>query len=89
VDRQEIVAAVTSAISEVLEREVTGVSEESRLFEDIHLDSTSIMELLMSLEDSVNISVDPEALEIDDFKSVGALADYVERELAAFGARRV
>ncbi|MFE2727330.1 phosphopantetheine-binding protein [Kitasatospora sp. NPDC059327] len=76
-ERQNVVSAVESALSEVLERAVTGLTEDARLFEDLHLDSTSVLELLMVLEDTVEISVDPEALDMDDFKSVGTLTDYV------------
>ena len=77
-DRPKLVAAIETALSEVLEREVTGLTEETRLFEDIHLDSTSVLELLMALEDLVEISVDPETLDMDDFKSVGTLANYLD-----------
>ncbi|MBD0675094.1 phosphopantetheine-binding protein [Kitasatospora sp. NPDC091335] len=76
-ERQNVVSAVETALSEVLERAVTGLTEDARLFEDLHLDSTSVLELLMVLEDTVDISVDPEALDMDDFKSVGTLTDYV------------
>lgn len=82
-DRPKLVAAIETALSEVLEREVSGLTEEIRLFEDMHLDSTSILELLMALEDIVGISVDPETLDMDDFTSVGTLADYLDAQQAA------
>jgi len=81
-DRQSVVAAVGSALSEVLEREVAGLTEETRLFDDMHLDSTSILELLMTLEDSVGFSIDPESLDMDDFASVGTLTDYLQSQQA-------
>ena len=77
-DRPKLVAAIETALSEVLEREVSGLTEDTRLFEDIHLDSTSILELLMALEDIVGISVDPETLDMDDFKSLGTLTNYLD-----------
>jgi acyl carrier protein len=76
-DRMKLVAAVETALSEVLEREVSGLTENTRLFEDMHLDSTSVLELLMALEDIADISVDPETLDMDDFRSVGTLASYM------------
>jgi acyl carrier protein len=79
-DRSKLVSAVETALSEVLEREVTGLTEDARLFEDMHLDSTSVLELLMALEDIVGISVDPETLDMDDFKSVGTLATYLDAQ---------
>jgi hypothetical protein len=47
-DRAKLLAAIETALSEVLEREVTGLTEDTRLFEDVHLDSTSVLELLMA-----------------------------------------
>lgn len=76
-ERQEVVATVEVALTEVLEREITGLTEEVRLFEDLHLDSTSVLELLMALEDGMDIVIDPESLDMDDFKSVGTLTSYL------------
>jgi acyl carrier protein len=84
-ERHSVVAAVEAALSEVLERTVTGLTEDVRLFEDLHLDSTSILEMLMTLEDAIAISVDPEDLDMDDFKSVGTLTDYVLSQQAHSG----
>lgn len=76
---QTVVTKVESALSEVLEREVTELTEEMRLFEDLHLDSTSVMEMLMELEDSMGITVDPEDLDMDDFASIGTLVRWLHR----------
>ncbi|MEU6733284.1 phosphopantetheine-binding protein [Streptomyces physcomitrii] len=75
--RNEAVTAIESALTEVLEREVSGTEESARLFEDLHLDSTSVLELLMSLEDLVGIEVDPDELDADDFRTVGTLTDFL------------
>ena len=79
-DRPKLVAAIETALTEVLEREVSGLTENTRLFDDLHLDSTSVLELLMALEDIVGISVDPETLDMDDFRSVGTLAGYLDAQ---------
>ncbi|MFD5156639.1 acyl carrier protein [Streptomyces hawaiiensis] len=76
-----VVESVESALTEVLEREVSGLTPDVRLFEDLHLDSTSVMEMLMSLEDSMNVAVDPETLDMDDFMTVGTLTAYLQRLL--------
>ncbi len=78
-DDNTIVAQVETALSEVLEREVTGLTEEIRLFEDLHLDSTSVMEMLMELEDSMRIVIDPENLDMDDFQTIATLTGYLRR----------
>jgi acyl carrier protein len=82
-ERNGVISAVEQALSEILDRPVTDLTEDARLFEDLHLDSTSVLELLMALEDSVDISVDPEELDMDDLKSVGSLADYVQAQQTA------
>jgi len=75
--RQQVVGHIESALSEVLEREIADVTEETRLFEDLHLDSTSVLELLMSLEDVAGVEIDPDELDMAVFASVGSLTDYL------------
>jgi acyl carrier protein len=81
VNRDETIEAVKVALAEVLQRVLPDVDEHTRLFEDLHLDSTSVLELLMALEDSVGIAVDPEELQPKHFKTIGALADYALEQL--------
>ncbi|MFF4806500.1 acyl carrier protein [Streptomyces sp. NPDC001351] len=78
-----VVAAIAAGVSEALHRPVTGLSDDTRLFEDLHLDSTTSLELLMAMEDSFGLVVDPETLDMDDFETVGTFAAFVLRELAA------
>jgi acyl carrier protein len=80
-DRTAIVSSINDALSEVLNRDASGLDENVRLFEDMHLDSTSVLELLMALEDKLGIEVDPESLEMDNFKTLGTLTDYVSTAL--------
>ena len=81
-ERGEIIAVIESSIAEVRKEEVSGLSEDTRLLEDLRLDSTALLELLMSLEDALNIEIDAQSLSMDDFASVGTLADYVTRVLS-------
>jgi acyl carrier protein len=83
-DRSDIVSAVERALREVLNDAVPAtLAEDSRLFEDLHLDSTGVLELLMALEENLGIEVDPENLNMDDFQTVGSLTDYLAVTLAA------
>jgi acyl carrier protein len=81
-ERSEIISVLESSIAEVRKEEVTSLSEDTRLLEDLHLDSTSILELLMSLEDALNIEIDAQSLSMDDFATVGTLANYVSTILS-------
>jgi acyl carrier protein len=81
-DRASLVRAVAESIAEVLKSDLPALTERTRLFEDLHLDSTTILELLMALEDRVGMEVDPESLNMDVFASVSTLTDYVGEQLA-------
>lgn len=81
-NRPEIITHLQIALSEVLGREVTDLSTESRLFEDLALDSTSVIELLMSLEDTIGLEIDPDELGPEVFRTVGSLTDYIEAGFA-------
>jgi acyl carrier protein len=77
VDRQNVVTALENALTDVLERPVTGLTGDVKLFDDLHLDSTTMLEMLMALEDSISLVVDPEDLDADDFVTVDTFTDFV------------
>ncbi|WP_430789509.1 acyl carrier protein [Actinoplanes sp. G11-F43] len=74
---QQIVTVIVSVLEEVLNQELTDVTAETRLFDDLNLDSTGVLALLMSLEDALDMQVDPEDLQKSDLDSVGSLAAFV------------
>ena len=76
-DRQHVVIALENALTDVLERPVTNLTGDVKLFADLHLDSTTMLEMLMFLEDSIGLVVDPEELDADDFVSVDTFTDFV------------
>ena len=78
-DREQTLLTVRDGLSHVLERDVTGLTEETRFFEDLHLDSTSILELLLALEHSLGFTVDPEEIDMEDFVSVGTFITYLDK----------
>ncbi|MGX7827888.1 acyl carrier protein [Actinokineospora sp. 24-640] len=73
----QVHTAIVAALSEVVGAELTGVTAETRLFDDLNLDSTSVLGLLMALEDSLDIQVEPENLEQRHLETVGALAEFL------------
>lgn len=78
-ERQTIIGMLENAFTDVLERPVSGLGEDVRLAEDLHMDSTSMLELLMALEEAFDRELDPENLDIVDFSTVGTLADFIIR----------
>jgi acyl carrier protein len=81
-DRTAIINKIEDALSEVLMRPISGLPVDTRLFEDLQLDSTAVLELLMALEDNVGFEVDPDNLNMTDFKTLGTLTDYVSAALS-------
>ena len=76
---------IISCLGELLELEKTDhIKPETRLAEDLDLDSSLFIELLMVIEDHFEgIVFDPENLKQDDFSTVASLSGYVESLIAA------
>jgi acyl carrier protein len=74
---QQIVTVIVTVLKEVLNQELSDVTAETRLFDDLGLDSTGVLALLMALEDALDMQVDPEDLKKSDLDSVGSLAAFV------------
>jgi acyl carrier protein len=81
VPRTTITAAISSALNDVLDTELPALAEDTRLF-DLGLDSTSVLELLLQLEDELGREVDTEDLQMTDLQTMGSLTDYVSAQLA-------
>ncbi|MBW6436418.1 acyl carrier protein [Actinoplanes hulinensis] len=77
IDRASVVGHVIDAVVAVLNRESVQVTEHTRLIDELGLDSTNVLELLMHLEDRLDAMIDSDTLEQDHFETVGTLADYV------------
>ncbi|TCO44778.1 acyl carrier protein [Actinocrispum wychmicini] len=76
--RSAVVAAIESALRDVLAGDLPELGEDTRLFDDLGLESASVLELLMIVEEATGITVDAEELDIDDLRSVRSFADFVE-----------
>jgi diaminopimelate decarboxylase len=76
IDIREIVAAT-------LDRDVTSLTDDSRLNDDLHLDSLSMIELMARLEDTYKFAVVPEDLTLSDLATIGTLTAYVRGRLHA------
>ena len=83
VARERLIAAVTEALTAVLNRPLGTVTENTRLFDELGLDSTGALDLVMNLEENLGIEFYREGLEFSHFATVGALADFILPELDA------
>jgi acyl carrier protein len=84
-ERDTVITALEQALTDVLERPVTGLDGDVKLFDDLHMDSTTMLEMLMALEDSLGLVVEPEDLDVDDFVSVDSFTTFV---LSSLGTTR-
>ncbi|WP_446750374.1 acyl carrier protein [Streptomyces sp. AC1-42T] len=75
--RATVVTRINESLGQVLNRDLEPGDDSPRLFDDLGLDSTSVLELLMRLEDELGIEFDTDSLEQHHFENVGTLADYV------------
>ena len=79
----DIQKALRDALADVLKKDLPDLAEGTRLFSDLALDSTSVIELLMELEDTLGLQIDPDELTPDVFETFGALTAYVAACLGA------
>jgi acyl carrier protein len=84
-DDAGIRAALKDALAKTLNREIPDLTEQMQLFGDLALDSTGVIELLMTLEDSIGLQIDPDELTPEVFETVGTLTGYIAASLAPVG----
>ena len=74
-----VVDQIKGVLQNVLKLNATeNIKPETRLFDDLNLDSTASFELLIALEDVIpGLVIDPDTLERHHFETVGNLAQYV------------
>ncbi|MBD0696093.1 acyl carrier protein [Streptomyces sp. CBMA123] len=77
------VDAVRKGLSEVLNKDVSGADENVRLFDELGLDSSSALELLITIEEILDLQFDADELDMTHFETVGSLAGFVAGEAGA------
>ncbi|UGT61025.1 acyl carrier protein [Nocardia asteroides] len=80
VDVTTITSAVIATLVAMTEQPEAGLSADTRLLDELGMESTSILELLLRLENAIGFEFDPETLEPNDFDTVGSLSAYVARQ---------
>jgi acyl carrier protein len=75
--RQRIVDSMYPLLPQVLRREVPAPSEDTRLMEDLGLTSSTTLELMLELEESLGIEINVEDISEDDVTTLGALANFI------------
>ena len=68
---------VAGMIAKQLKMDVSEVTADKRLVEDLRADSANVMVMIMDLEDNFGIMVEDTA--ITELKTVGDVVDYIEK----------
>jgi len=78
--RSEILAKLKELVIEVTQLKIApeAVSDTANLFNDCGLDSTSVVDLVVGLEQNFDISVDDDELDVKLFQDLSKLAEFVE-----------
>lgn len=79
---QKIIHQVKQALAKTLTlNSVDHITIETRLKEDLGLDSMSSLTFLMALEDAIEgFLVNPETLDLSDLADVGSISHYICKE---------
>ena len=79
--RDEVLQVLRDKAVEMLEVEADAVQEDKSFVEDLKVDSLSLVEYTMDLEDELGVDLPEE--ELVDVKTIGAFVDVIEAKLAA------
>jgi acyl carrier protein len=82
VDSAAVNAVVKQALVVVLDQDLPELSGDTQLIGELGLDSTSVIDLLIALEDSLGLQIDPDELTVESFATFGALTEYVIERLS-------
>lgn len=61
-------------------RDPATLTDDTRLFAELGMDSTNALELLMQLEDELGVRIDADSLEQSDLETVGSLTGYFTQQ---------
>lgn len=75
--RTRVVDSIGQLLPRILKRELTQTPEDTKLFDELGLSSSSTLELLLELEEALEIQIDVEEIDQDDLDTIGTLASFV------------
>jgi acyl carrier protein len=82
-ERSEVLEVLRGKAVEMLEVDADQIQEDKSFVDDLKVDSLSLVEYTMDLEDELGIELPEE--ELTDLKTIGAFVDVIEAKLAAKG----
>ncbi len=80
IDYEDAKLALKEAVENVLGEKINNFNQSSRLFDDLKMDSTTMLETLIELEEKLGLDVNPEELDIEDFLTVDSYVNFIVAE---------
>ncbi|MCX5366491.1 acyl carrier protein [Streptomyces sp. NBC_00124] len=74
------VATIADSLAKAMQVDAATITENSRLFDELGLDSTTVLGLLMTIEEELGMEFDTDDLEQHHFETVGSLASLVREQ---------
>ena len=84
-DRNAILNTVRTHLAEILEMEITNISEDSSFADDLGADSITLIELVDSLEQEFSKTIPDFAFDDDDLVELRTVADAIDYIVRAHG----
>lgn len=81
--RDRIAEAICALLPEVLGRRIEQAAQDTRLLDALGLTSTTGLELVLRIEESLELEISVEDLDRSHFETIGSLADYIAANLIA------
>lgn len=75
--RDRVFGSILALLPGVMGRELPGLSGQTKLMEELGMRSSSMLELLLGLEDDLEIEIDVEEIDESGLRSVGDLARFI------------
>ena len=82
--RESVMESIYGVLPDVLARGADGalgLSEKTRLMEDLGMTSVTTLELMLGLEDALDIQIDVEEIQPEDMACIGGLADFIAGQM--------
>lgn len=79
---QEVLTELKELILEVTQMKISpeDISDNANLFNDCGLDSTSVVDLIVGIEQKFDIGIDDDELDVKLFQNLSVLAGFVEEK---------
>ena len=75
--RERVVDSIGTLLPRILKRDMAAPPQDARLFDELGLSSSTTLELLLELEETLEIQIDVEEIGQDDLETIGTLASFV------------